>query len=101
MLYSNHHDASKHNFASLKNDLIAYAWSFQKDNFNGTVSIITIYFFICHPLQEIFINYKSRPVVDEDYNGKFRVETVKDLIFSVHVQRTYCKRTRFLCSKFS
>ena len=74
----NPHDALKHHFASLKKDLIS--WNLN-EIFHGTVLKITVYFFICHSLEVIFIHIEncdsnSRLVVDEDDYGKFRLERV-------------------------
>ena len=51
------YDALKHNSASVKNDLIS--WNYN-ENFHAIVLKISVYFFICHSLQVIFICYKLR-----------------------------------------
>ena len=54
------HDALKHHLSSLKNDLILWNLAVWSEFFYETVLKITVFFFICHPLQVIFIHYKSR-----------------------------------------
>ena len=56
----NPHDALKHLLASMKNYLIFNNHGFWNENFHESVLKITVYFFICHPLQVIFIHYESR-----------------------------------------
>ena len=78
------HDASKHHFASVKNELITYTRGFENDNFHETVLIIAVIVLYLspasshlHSLQVENCDSNSRLVVDEDDNGKFRLERVK------------------------
>ena len=92
----NPHDASKHHFASLKNDLI-YTWRFWNEHFHATFQIITIYIFLhfpltprhLYPLQAMNCDSNSQLVVDEDDNGKFRLERVKALKYFVYRPRDH------------
>ena len=79
-----HNDALKHHFSSLKNDLISYTYGFQDENFPEIVKIKTIPFFSLplfsnhlHPLQVENCDSNLRLLVEEDDNGKFRLERVK------------------------
>ena len=76
------HDAIKHHFSSLKTDLIflqlgVLEWQFPWNWLTNTLQ----FSLISHPLQIIFIHYEcdsnSRLVVNEDDNGKFKIERVK------------------------
>ena len=64
------------------------------ENIHGTALIIIIYFFHfpptsidLHPLQVENCDSNSRLVVDEDDNGKFRLERVNGKLF--HVKYAY------------
>ena len=87
----NPHDASKHHFASVKNDLTSYTSGFE-NNFHRAVLIITTYFLQVspnsgnfHPLQVENCDSNSRLVVDENYKGKFKLERVNKrvLLFAI------------------
>ena len=80
----NPHDALKHHFGSLKNDFIprnlvvlerTFSWKCFKNN--------NIFFHLSptsshlHTLQVENCDSNSRLIVDEDDNGKFRLERVK------------------------
>ena len=56
----NPHDALKHHFESLKNDLISWNLGVLKRKILWNCLKITVYVFICHQLQVIFIHFKSR-----------------------------------------
>ena len=76
----NPRDALKHHFTSLKTDLILLQQrvlerKFPWNSFTNTWQFSLIF----HPHQIIFIYYNSRLVVDEDDNGKFRLERVNPL----------------------
>ena len=85
----NPHDASKHNFASLKNDLISwnlevlerkFSWNCFKNNsifFHLSPTSTCLSHF--HPLQAENCDSNSWLVVDEDDNGKFRLERVNSI----------------------
>ena len=78
------HDALKHHFTSLKTDLI-----FLPKGFGMKISMKLVYQYMViffnfsptsnhlHPLQVENCDSNSRLVVDEDDNGKFRLERVK------------------------
>ena len=78
------HDALKHYFAYLKNDLISWnlvvlerklSWNcFKNNSICFHLSPTASHF---HPLQVENCDSNSRLVVDEDDNGKFRLERVK------------------------
>ena len=73
----NPHDASKHHFESLNKDAILE----QKLSCNCFNNIFSSHL---HPLH---VDSNSRRVVDEDYNGKFRLEEVK--VPSIAVSRLF------------
>ena len=81
----NPHDASKHNFVSLKNDLISAPNCFKNTIFHATLLIITRSFsFPTHfksssSTTSRELRQQFRLVVDEDDNGKFRLERVNPL----------------------
>ena len=78
------HDALKHHFASLKNDLVSrnrggserkFSWNcFKNNSILFHLSPTSSHF---HPLQVENCDSNSRLVVDGDDNGKFRLERVK------------------------
>ena len=80
------HDALKHYFASLKNDLTFYnLWGLER-KCSWNCLIITILFFHLpptsshfHSIQDEDCDRNSRLVVNEDDNGKFRLQRVKDV----------------------
>ena len=58
------HDALKHHFTSLKTDLIFYNQGFLDKNFHETgLKLHGNFYIFFHPLQIIFIHYKSRIVI--------------------------------------
>ena len=79
---SSPHDALKHYFTFLKTDLFSYNWGFQNENFHKTGLPIHNNFFSItsnhpHPLLVGTCDSNSRLVMDEDDNGKVRLERVK------------------------
>ena len=99
------HDALKHHFTSLKTDLIflqqrvlerkfpwnwfTNAWQFSF-NFHTTSNHL-------HLLQVENCDSNSRLVVDEDDNGKFRPERVKDSLLHFNHSTIFCS-SRFIFS---
>ena len=86
----NPHDALKHHFASLKNDLNSKKLGILEQFFLWCWSIITLVFFHLsptsshlHSLQVENCDSNSRLVVDEDNYGKFMLERVKGQYASV------------------
>ena len=79
-----HHDVSKHNFATSKNDLIFYNICVLERKCSWNCLIITASFFLLppssrhfHPLQDENCDSNSRLLVDEDDNGKFSLQRVE------------------------
>ena len=77
----NPHNALKHHFASMKNQLISWVLN---EKFNELfLKINDIFFYLSpisshlHPLHVANCDSISRLVVDENNNGKFRLERVK------------------------
>ena len=86
---SNPHDTLKHHFTSLKTDLIFPTTK----GFRMNISMKLVYRYMTilfnflptsnhlHPLQVENCDKNSRLVVDEDDNGKLRLETLKALTY--------------------
>ena len=91
------HDALKHHFSSLKNGLISgvlvvleFSWNCLKNS--------SIFFHLLptsshfHPLQVENCVSNSRLLVDEDDNGKLRLETVKlTHVSQMKLDTDYCE----------
>ena len=80
----NPYDASRHHFASLKNDLLSWKLSISEKKISRKCLLITIYLFHFSPTSNHLLlpqvencESNSRLVVDEDDKGKFRLERVK------------------------
>ena len=78
------HDALKHHFTSLKTDLIflqprVAEWIFYETGLPIYMTIFTFSLTLCHfhPLQVENCDSNSRLAVDEDDNGKVRLERVQ------------------------
>ena len=76
-------DASKHHVASLKKDYFSHTHVIcDLERKFSWICLITVSFFICHPLQIIIVHYKlriaTRLVLDEDDNGEFSLERDRD-----------------------
>ena len=85
-------DASQHHFASLKNHLISYTlelkfpWNCSRNN-NTFFHKLSPTFESSHlrPLQVENCDSNSRIVVDEDYNGKLRLERVTSVLLRTRI----------------
>ena len=80
------HDALKHHFTSLKTQFISLQLRFLEGKFplnwfNNKWQFSLIFL----PHHVIFTHYKTRIVVGEDDNGKFRLERVKSLVIWLQV----------------
>ena len=91
-----------HLFAYLNNDIISCTYEFQNKIFPEAVVIIAISCFHLsrtsshlHPLQVENCDSNSRLVMDEDDNGKFRLERVYNTCQRV-VSTTFLMRQRFV-----
>ena len=77
----NTRDASKHHFASVKNDLIAYTCRVFRAIIFSFATAPSSHF---HPLQVEDCDSNLRLVVDENDNGKFEFERVNPSFYASH-----------------